>query len=85
MHDCPNPACSAKNIPDTLLLCRRCWRRVPAEIQSDVWRTWHARQRARSLKQKIAAASAYHEARQAAIDSISGCSRGSMSRDQEAA
>ena len=65
------PGCRSANVPNHLLMCRRHWHLVPAELKSEVWRTWHARKRARSVPNRLSAMREYHKAHDAAIGAAS--------------
>lgn len=61
VSECPTGC--GRTRADGHLLCRRCWSRVPPDLQDMVWRTWRAWQRDRGDAEKMMA---YTEAAQAA-------------------
>jgi hypothetical protein len=39
-HQCPAPACTERVDPD-MLMCPRCWSRVPKPVRRAVWIAWN--------------------------------------------
>ena len=39
-HECPAPACTDQVGPD-MLMCLRCWYRVPKPLRRAVWIAWN--------------------------------------------
>lgn len=54
-YPCPATDCPL-SVGDHLLMCRKHWRQVPAELQVAVWRTYRARDRGDSERRAHLAA-----------------------------
>lgn len=69
-HTCAATACQ-RLIPVNLLMCMDHWRRVPAPLQREVWRTFR-RQDQVPAPEFLAARRDYLAAVQAAVDAVAG-------------
>lgn len=73
-HKCPVEGC-VRNVPDTLLMCKPHWFRVPAPMRMEVWKTWsalnaeHIDMSAAACRRRV---EGYRQAKQAAIDAVNG-------------
>ena len=65
-HRCYIDGCT-RNVPDTILLCKPHWYRVPAPLRAQVWKTWKALTAADG---GLWAVKEYRRAKQAAIDAV---------------
>lgn len=63
---CPIDGC-AETIPSSLLMCRAHWRRVPGDLQREVYAAWKAR-----LAGAEGARERHQEAKDAAIHAVEG-------------
>lgn len=64
------PTGCGRKLPMGMVMCRRCWGRVPKHLQREVWDAWEARQKVRGADRRRCV-ERHEEAKRAAIESVS--------------
>jgi hypothetical protein len=68
-HECAIDDCHVL-LSLEMLMCPQHWRKVPAELKTDVWRTYRAWQRAVHLDDLLSALGALRKAQAAAVAAV---------------